>query len=197
MRLTEQVFQLHKVSTEAATAVNFAAIEAENPWVRHFAHEVKGILQANASKKSKYGQFQKLADRLNQAVMPHAACSRGCSHCCNIAVMSFPFEAERIGQHIGRAPQALTGIPDSPEAAVDAHNGEPCPFLKDHQCSIYEVRPLACRMHANIGDSPFFCDTSIPSEQTIVPSLDANAFWQGVVVTFGIDAHRDLREFFP
>jgi Fe-S-cluster containining protein len=85
------------------------------------------------------------------------ACRAGCAHCCHQQVgVSVP-EVLAIYDHLRR-----TCARDDLEATVarirDADDGTrgmtaterlspdlPCPFLTDDRCSIYQVRPLACR----------------------------------------------------
>ena len=85
------------------------------------------------------------------------ACKAGCDHCCYQSVGVTPPEAFAIVDHLRRTLSA-------PELArVAAHIAEahgrtcglssqerfspdhPCPFLEAGRCTIYEVRPLACR----------------------------------------------------
>jgi len=85
------------------------------------------------------------------------ACHSGCSHCCYQAVgVSVP-EVFAIYAHL-RATRAegvldatVRRIRDADEQTQGLTSAErlspdlPCPFLESERCSIYEVRPLACR----------------------------------------------------
>ncbi len=68
------------------------------------------------------------------------ACKKGCDKCClNFDV--FPIEFDFIKQQLEKLyPEVLKQ--DKPEEI-----GEKCFFLKNHQCSIYEARPIICRTH--------------------------------------------------
>jgi hypothetical protein len=85
------------------------------------------------------------------------ACRPGCAHCCYQAVGVSAPEVFAIYDHL-----RATRPPDELESAVrrireadDRTRGMtsadrlspdlPCPFLDEERCTIYEVRPLACR----------------------------------------------------
>lgn len=46
-------------------------------------------------------------------------------------------------------------------AALAAISGQvepsPCPFLRDGGCSVYDVRPMACRLLLNLDDDDLLC----------------------------------------
>lgn len=79
------------------------------------------------------------------------ACAKGCSHCCSLEVSSFPQETFRIARELeARADREalvarLAAHAERNPRGTDRLQREPCPFLVDHACSIYDVRPLACR----------------------------------------------------
>jgi Fe-S-cluster containining protein len=86
-------------------------------------------------------------------------------------------------------------MPDDLDAVRSKHFGEPCPFLRGYECSIYASRPLECRLHANIGVSPAFCDTTVPLNDKSVPNLDYTAVWQVVGTLFYGAGFGDIRDF--
>lgn len=66
-------------------------------------------------------------------------CKKGCNHCCHYQVLITKQEASLISEYTGVKPKI-------PKRARDLFsNPDPCPFLKKGICSIYPVRPLACR----------------------------------------------------
>jgi Fe-S-cluster containining protein len=85
------------------------------------------------------------------------ACKPGCDHCCYQVVGVTPPEALAIVEHLRqtRSAEALARVMERVEAAHERAAGlsssqrfspnHPCPFLESGACSIYEVRPLACR----------------------------------------------------
>lgn len=85
------------------------------------------------------------------------ACRDACDHCCHQRVGVTPLEAitilahlrcaqprqqqEELRRRVRKAVQDAQGL--SSEERISKNL--PCPFLVNHRCSIYEVRPLACR----------------------------------------------------
>jgi Fe-S-cluster containining protein len=96
---------------------------------------------------------------LAQAPAGAVACRAGCDHCCYQIVGVTPPEALAIFDHLSRTASdaALDEISARISAARTRTRGlssadrfspdHPCPFLETSsgRCSIYEVRPLACR----------------------------------------------------
>lgn len=100
--------------------------------------------------------------RLAEALLSRApdgavACHAGCDHCCHQPVGLTPPEALAIAAHLRQmhAPNALALVAARLSQRVAETRGlssaerfspdHPCPFLDHGRCSIYEVRPLACR----------------------------------------------------
>jgi Fe-S-cluster containining protein len=102
---------------------------------------------------------------LAQAPAGAVACTAGCDHCCYQPVGLTPPEALAIVDHLQRTlstaelERLAAAIAERHEKTAGLSSAErfsteyPCPFLVAGQCSIYEVRPLACRgMNALDGD---------------------------------------------
>lgn len=87
-----------------------------------------------------------------EQVKPNAVCpsSGGCSYCCHVPVQITTIEADYI--------QKMTGIDgaDLFKNSILPPDNSPCPFLKKSMCSIYEYRPLNCRVFASM-DSVEYC----------------------------------------
>lgn len=85
------------------------------------------------------------------------ACRAGCAHCCHQAVGVSAPEVFAIYDELSktRTPSELAAVIGRIREADDRTRGmssserwskdNPCPFLESGTCSIYEVRPLACR----------------------------------------------------
>src|SRR5690606_23838660 len=94
---------------------------------------------------------------LERAPAGSVACRSGCDHCCYQSVGVTPPEALAIAAHLREtlAPVELEHVRTTLRAFAERIRGLsseervspdlPCPFLREHACSIYEVRPLACR----------------------------------------------------
>ncbi|MBI3556255.1 MAG: YkgJ family cysteine cluster protein [Deltaproteobacteria bacterium] len=118
------------------------------------------------------GPGEQLAIKLSDATHAHAsgfleqvgrklgtACEKGCSYCCHQPATAFPFEALRIAGALKatRTKEQVEALQDKMRARVrdlkdssvrkNMNNKTACPLLSDeNQCSVYENRPLTCRM---------------------------------------------------
>ena len=88
----------------------------------------------------------------------HVACRAGCMWCCTLSqIAASPPEVIRIAQHLRatRTPDQLDALAArlrQREGRLAAMSPErrgrarlPCALLVDNRCSVYEIRPLACR----------------------------------------------------
>ncbi len=69
--------------------------------------------------------------------VPPAACKKGCGWCCHQPIGAAAIEVLAMAR----------ALKDRPQAALVAEwkPGQPCAFLKDGACSVYDIRPLKCR----------------------------------------------------
>jgi Fe-S-cluster containining protein len=147
-----------------------------------------------------------------QAMQPAAACKPGCAHCCHIPVNITDVEAREIGRKIGRTPAGGVGIrtvlelyklqvddaqsplPGAP--SMDRPYSSPCPFLDGTTCSIYDVRPLACRVHFNLDDDELLC-ALVANESIPVPLANAMTIKAMYLMAQPSARLADIRWFFP
>ena len=96
-------------------------------------------LQANASRF-----FESFYARHGR----HMQCSLGCSKCCREGLTVFPVEAQSIfGWFEELSPKEKLDLGLSWSALdEERENGTGCVFLRGNACSIYQVRPLVCRV---------------------------------------------------
>lgn len=85
---------------------------------------------------------------ISAAIAPYVACEKGCTACCHYTVHLYPIEAELIEKRTQH--QRLS----QPTPEADFH-GEPCPFLTNGGCGIYEDRPMACRQHVALTNTAY------------------------------------------
>ena len=155
-------------------------------------------------------------DEIGRVAAPRSACRRGCSHCCHTPVLMPEQEAELIGRKIGVKPRKVEGITE--RSAIRAGYDNPCPFLKDNACSIYEWRPLACRQLYNMDRDALLCEL-VGDKASKVPYLNMGDYQMALALLtitrreiVGRDARTglpmpvvemippavgDIREFFP
>ncbi|HWA82301.1 MAG TPA: YkgJ family cysteine cluster protein [Fimbriimonadaceae bacterium] len=92
------------------------------------------------------------------------ACGAGCAACCYVRVSILSAEAVNIARHVREAftEEELARLLERIRAYADSIAALPvesrmrhvlaCPFLGEGQrCTIYEARPLACRMHHSLS----------------------------------------------
>jgi hypothetical protein len=101
-------------------------------------------------------------ERLVAGLLSHApagavACKAGCDHCCHVVVAITAPEALTIFDHLVRT-RSDTALAELRTRLAELHERTrgltssqrfspefPCAFLEGGRCSIYEVRPFACR----------------------------------------------------
>ncbi|NNE27625.1 MAG: YkgJ family cysteine cluster protein [Saprospiraceae bacterium] len=82
-----------------------------------------------------------------------------CANCCkSLPALMSNRDVKRIANHLSLSPQVFKEkfirVDEDGDNVID---GAPCPFLlDDNRCSIYEVRPAACRQYPHTGGKQFF-----------------------------------------
>jgi len=67
-----------------------------------------------------------------------AACRRGCGWCCHQKVGAAAIEVLAISRAVADRPEVRRML-------QSWQKGQPCAFLKDGACAVYDIRPLKCR----------------------------------------------------
>lgn len=164
---------------------------------------VRRVLEARSlSGTQKYIKLTLIADEVGETAKPNSPCRRGCSYCCNQAVPISEHEADNIAAFTGRPRRELGAGPTNRETLdrmrsnQQRYSAKPCTFLRDGECTIYEVRPMNCRTHISVAATPEPCDIfTRPGGR--VPLLDLRALQEGVVELFMSRQYGDVRDFFP
>jgi len=164
----------------------------------HVVSLPKRITQLSARPVIKLKEVLNMADQIFDHAGKFAACARGCGHCCHVSVPITEFEARYMAENLGIK---LVELKQSIRHELSEYGSHtPCPFLANGECSIYEVRPLTCRMHMNFDRDNYWClhenwlkpEAEIP-RPTIQPLIDA--YHMAIGSTRPIMA--DIRDFFP
>jgi Fe-S-cluster containining protein len=105
-----------------------------------------------------YEQYQRLKARvdafgqaLRQRYPTQITCHAGCDGCCYQQFTVFSVEARHLAQAVtALTPEARQGLlarlqQDDPWRIIDTST--PCVLLEHGRCSLYEHRPLICRIH--------------------------------------------------
>lgn len=169
------------------------------PNMPRFNARARAIQDSPRSAVSRIESLWGLADEMMAFNGPNAACKRGCAHCCHIAVAVTEPEARLIGKRIGRTPREVEHRNSFRDFDYGYHN--PCSFLRNGQCSIYEHRPLTCRVHVSLDVDALLCELT-PPDTCEVPYLNPNVFnalLADIVTQSGNVAVTvaDIRDWFP
>jgi Fe-S-cluster containining protein len=133
--------------------------------------QLKQMEKAPAIKHKIYW-LRQMAQTFAEAVAPHAACADACDGCCHQPVSVTLEEAQVIARETGahmRMPSEWSTLP------VMEYAGQPCPFLKDARCTIYEHRPMVCRLIFNMDADALLCQM-VPGARSQAPYADHSVY---------------------
>lgn len=110
-------------------------------------------------------------------------CRKGCAWCCHQAVFATTHELLYLQEHVDascsaadasdfleRAREKTLHTLDLDQAQQLLFKG-PCPFLKGGACSIYEARPMACRIYLSSSEKSCRQDYERPEAKKHFPQL--------------------------
>ena len=90
-------------------------------------------------------QIRQFEQSAPSSAFSHIDCKKGCSDCCSLPVKTLPSIARYIVRQFSAEQKATL----KPLLVEYEHRKvkvrQSCPLLKEHSCSIYAYRPLACR----------------------------------------------------
>ena len=81
-----------------------------------------------------------------------------CANCCKTMTPTFtPTDIRRISAHLGMSPKAFKDrwLRKEEDSGDWVNTTQPCQFLEDNKCSIYEVRPKDCAEFPHHNKKPF------------------------------------------
>jgi Fe-S-cluster containining protein len=81
------------------------------------------------------------------------------------------------------------------EKVVEAGYDNPCVFLDQGRCSIYEHRPLVCRAVVNMDTTPKLCEL-VPGSNVPVPYADFKALQRFLILLCSNETVADIRDWF-
>lgn len=147
-------------------------------------------------RKVRGDQFKKLTtlyrdvDEIFSHINKYAACSKGCSSCCHIPVSISELEVLHIEKQTGKKAKP-TSLPQN-------FHGQPCPFLTNNACSIYEHRPLVCRKHVSFTSTAYWCSIERCNEldQQMLKLTGVNQAFEELRNSSGMGELFDIRQKF-
>ena len=186
-----------EASRQAAIERSDAFLAALPPELNALDDQIEAVLgRENASPKSKLGKVYRLADAAAAAAEPYVACRKGCSACCKMNVSISSLEAERLAVMSGRKVQTLQQPINHEEGRFA---GVPCPFLSEDVCSVYDVRPYACRVHFSFDQDSYWCqpERAYVADMRMVQLGRAGAAYTAIALKTKLGGFADIRDFFP
>ena len=179
-------------------------LRLEGPTITALVHAAGALARASLPAAMKRQRIIEIAEQLSRTISAHTACARGCSECCHMNTNLSGHEAKRIGRHLGVEPRRLGRERKRSPGLLDElrvrYTGVACPFLEAGRCSIYSVRPIACRTHHTMMDDETNCRMRLDPDGRAAnptPALNLPAFAAAVGAIFAGEDFGDIREFFP
>lgn len=144
-----------------------------------------------------------------------SACKKGCDHCCHIPVSLSRSEATHLAavseKRMATAPVGAVRVASELEQlrsgetpyGVDPqrwshHVGQPCPFLRDGECTVWDARPLACRYYYTMDADNLLCRLISDKTGVEVPQFNMLAFIAMSWSVLGLNQEAaDIRDWFP
>lgn len=154
------------------------------------------VLRENSSTKSKLGKLYRLVEELGKAAESFIACGKGCSACCRMNVTISSMEAGRLAQFSGKS---INRVDRHIYHETSRFAGVACPFLVENTCSVYEIRPYACRAHVSFDATAYWCEPERAYEEGMgMVSFDgAKSAYLAVLAKVPDSRFADIRDFFP
>ncbi|MCZ2099931.1 MAG: YkgJ family cysteine cluster protein [Chitinophagales bacterium] len=145
------------------------------PEYQHILHEAlinkeDSLESLKSLKKQANHQLVESLKSCHQEVFSKIDCL-ACANCCKTSPpLVTNKDIKRIAQHLKMTPKLFER-----KYVIEDINGEksfsqvPCFFLQeDNRCSIYEVRPEACRNYPHTDEDAYFIRTSLNLNNTLI-----------------------------
>lgn len=107
--------------------------------------------------------MQEIVDKADAEMWTETDC-KSCANCCKTMTPTYsPKDITRISKHLGMTAKAFKEkwLYKEEETGDWMNKLQPCQFLVDNMCSIYEVRPVDCAQfpHHNLKPFDLYGDT--------------------------------------
>jgi Fe-S-cluster containining protein len=133
---------------------------------------------------STYDQIDAMTDKAVEEFGPAACSTCRKPTCCWQKVDAYDSEMKQVARaiednepakaRVRQWAQSFVLLPRAVQVAPGAYFKlhRPCPFLVAGRCSIYAIRPVACRTHFSFSESPRDCDPDEVGHGYPVKNLD-------------------------
>lgn len=118
-------------------------IDKENTLVERF-------LKSKGNSITKMRFLYDFMGEVYSSVSKLTPCKKGCSSCCYYKVSISETEIAIIEKETGKKRNKSL-------KSAENYHGQPCPFLVNNVCSIYQFRPFMCRRHTTMTKTNFWC----------------------------------------
>jgi Fe-S-cluster containining protein len=143
-------------------AVNDNLISLTNEAIDEYVCRLQSLLELGTSIVDFIAELYRITDEILDKYVNNKTCSQGCYYCCNTPVAVTGVEAEYIAHNTGYK------IVSMANAKMKKHSRPGyCPFLREGECSIYEFRPMACRVFTSFDDVSL-CKKNLPHRQLLI-----------------------------
>lgn len=157
-----------------------------------YEHFKAGMILSDDLKKTHH--LLMAADEIGKemGISKFSVCQSGCAYCCKIPVDVSQVEAELISKHVKKSNNSFSNL-------RKVHNKYSyCPFLDQENaiCSIYTVRPLACRCFYTMDHYKYCKSTNI---EHLIVSVGSNSKWleiKKMLLSLSSQNYADIREWF-
>lgn len=113
--------------------------------------EFKLFLESETDPKELGRTLEAILDEANRLID-----CRKCANCCKYIPPSVrPGEIKSLSQKLGLDPKEFIAQYLVKEGHTHFMDRQPCPFLKDNQCVIYDDRPKDCRSYPHLHKRDF------------------------------------------
>lgn len=135
-----------------------------NDGIAFYKLQLKELYKKDSNRVTEaiYEHIDRLISKMPKPEKSFLSCKKGCSHCCRMNVTIVKMEAKVIVKYC--KDHKITIDKDylkeqllTPEDKIWNTDIAPCVFLKNDECSIYPVRPIACRKYF-VGTPPDYCN---------------------------------------
>ncbi|CAH7411518.1 putative YkgJ family cysteine cluster protein [Vibrio chagasii] len=141
-------------------------------------HKLEELITSGAidglSDKQILAELNEVADQiLSDEISPVAVCRKGCGHCCRFPVHVTSVEAKVIANY---ADIKLNKLKRAAIIESGKIQDDYCPFFdkSESQCSVYEVRPLTCKLHASLDHYDYCAGTDAHTHTSLQVTTPVN-----------------------